>query len=346
MDKTKQKYRYEYVWIDANNNLRSKSRVLNNKYKLFSLPLWNFDGSSTGQAPGIDSEVYLKPIKIYNDPFSKRNKDDNVLDFLVLCETINDDMETPHNTNTRSQLRLLMLDENIIDNDPWFGFEMEFFMMNPETKLPLGFPDDGEPPKQGQFYCSNGATNCYGRKIIDEHYDSCLYAGVEIVGVNAEVACGQWEYQVFGNALNATDDAWMSRYILSRVAENNNVEISWHPKPVQGDCNGSGMHTNFSTHYMREEGGLHHILDAIPKLEAKHKEHLEVYGLDNDKRLTGEHETASMDTFSWGYADRGRSIRIGKLVKKEGKGYFEDRRPASSCDMYLVAHKLIDTICN
>ena len=254
-------------------------------------------------------------------------------------------MITPHETNTRHQLNHLLHDNNVDKQVPQFGFEMEFFMMNPDTDKPLGFPDSGEPPKQGQFYCSNGTTNCFGRTIIDEHYEACLYANVEIVGINAEVACGQWEYQIFGNALNSTDDAWMSRYILSRVAEKHNVNISWHPKPISGDCNGSGMHTNFSTLAMREKNGLQHILDAMPKLEAKHKEHLEVYGTNNDKRLTGEHETASIDKFSWGYADRGRSIRIGKLVEKESKGYFEDRRPASSCDMYLVAHKLIETIC-
>ena len=338
------KYRYEYVWIDADNNLRSKSRILNDLHiNINDLPLWNFDGSSTGQAPGIDSEVYLKPIKVYKDPFNNNN--DELVNFLVLCETIKADMQTPHETNTRHQLNHLLHDNNVHKQEPQVGFEMEFFMMNPNTGKPLGFPDNGEPPKQGQFYCSNGVQNCFGRKVMNEHYDACLYAGVEIVGVNAEVACGQWEYQVFGDAINACDDAWMSKYILSRVAEKHNVEISWHPKPIKGDCNGSGMHTNFSTLAMREKGGLQHILDAMPKLEAKHKEHLEVYGVDNDKRLTGEHETASMDKFSWGYADRGRSIRISKKVEKDGKGYFEDRRPASSCDMYLVAHKLIETVC-
>jgi len=339
------KFRYEYVWIDADNNLRSKSRILNDKHSNISdLPLWNFDGSSTGQAPGIDSEVYIKPVKIYKDPFNTDNK--IVSNYLVLCETINPDMITPHNSNSRNKLSKLIENINISNQEPWFGFEMEFFMINNKTGFPLGFPENGEPPKQGQFYCSNGSNNCFGRVVIEAHYDACLYAGVNIVGVNAEVACGQWEYQIFGDSLNSTDDAWMSKYILSRVAEKHNVDISWHPKPISGDCNGSGMHTNFSTISMRENGGLQNILNTLPKLESKHKEHLDVYGTDNDKRLTGEHETASINQFSWGYADRGRSIRIGKMVEKNGKGYFEDRRPASSCDMYLVAYKLIDTICS
>ena len=208
------KYRYDYVWIDCDNNLRSKSRVLssdNRKYLDNELPLWNFDGSSTGQAPGIDSEVYLKPVKVYHDSFNKNS--DILVNFLVLCETINADMKIPHDTNTRHLLNSLLSNNSIANQKPQVGFEMEFFMMNPDTKLPLGFPVNGKLPKQGQFYCSNGATNCYGRKIMDEHYDACLYAGIEIVGVNAEVACGQWEYQVFGDVLNACDDAWMSRYI-------------------------------------------------------------------------------------------------------------------------------------
>ena len=340
------KKRYEYVWIDADNNLRSKSRVLDlDEIFIEDLPIWNFDGSSTGQAPGIDSEVYLKPVKMYNDPFSVRNNNRKGQDFLVLCETFNDDLETAHITNTRNKLFNLTNDENVSSQKPWFGFELEFFMINRYTNLPLGFTSTHEIPKQGQFYCGNGANSSFGRNIMNEFYDNCLYSGVNIVGVNAEVACGQWEYQIFGDTLNATDDAWMSKYILNRVAENHDVLISWHPKPIEGDCNGSGMHTNFSTVKMREDGGLQEIIDTMPKLELKHREHLEVYGEDNDKRLTGEHETASIDTFSWGYGDRGRSVRIGKLTQKNGKGYFEDRRPASSSDVYEVAHRLIKTIC-
>ena len=340
------KFRYEYIWIDADNNLRSKSRVFNQKNSINSLPIWNFDGSSTGQAPGIDSEVYLNPVKIYVDPFSYRNndKEDNY-DFLVLCETINDDLKTPHSTNMRNQLYELSKLDNVITQIPWFGFELEFFMMNRYTNLPLGFNKEGGIPEQGKFYCGNGADSCFGRNIMNEFYDSCLKSGVNIVGINAEVACGQWEYQIFGDTLNATDDAWMSKYILNRVAEYNDVVISWHPKPIEGDCNGSGMHTNFSTVKMREDGGLEEIINTMPKLELSHKEHLEVYGKDNDKRLTGEHETASIDTFTWGYGDRGSSIRIGKMTQLEKKGYFEDRRPASSSDVYLVAHRLIKTIC-
>ena len=346
------KYRCEYVWIDADNNLRSKSRIIKSlligkQINVNDLPLWNFDGSSTGQADGANSEVYIKPVKVYKDPFNRKTDEIGIVDnILVMCETINDDMITPHETNTRSKLVKIMENPNVSEQEPWFGFEMEFFMIEKHTNLPLGFEDSENIPKQGKFYCSNGANNCYGRTIINKHYDYCLYSGVNIVGINAEVACGQWEYQIFGNALSSTDDAWMSKYILSRVAEEYNINISWHPKPVLGDCNGSGMHTNFSTFKMRDNNGLKHILDAMPLLEVKHKEHIEVYGKDNDKRLTGEHETASIDNFSWGYADRGRSIRIGKKVERDGKGYFEDRRPASSCDMYLVAHKLIETVCN
>lgn len=353
-------YRIEYVWIDADKNLRSKSRIINiidnekspdivNNIDL--IPIWNFDGSSTGQAPGINSEVYLRPVKVYNNPFIKTNVFYTNQgfwggDFLVLCETINDDLETSHESNTRTILCQTYNNENIISENPWFGFEMEFFMINPKSQRPLGFPETGlpVPPEQGKFYCGNGASNCFGRNIMNDFYDYCLIASINIVGINAEVACGQWEYQIFGDTMNATDDAWMSKYILNRVAENYNVDISWNPK-IYRDCNGSGMHTNFSTKSMRNENGLDEILKVMPKLEKYHHQHLENYG-NNDKRLTGEHETSSKDTFSWGFADRGRSIRIGKMTQKNKKGYLEDRRPASDCDMYLVANELLQTVFN
>ena len=328
----------EYVWIGGHEEMRSKSKTLNIKLskevQLDDIPIWNYDGSSTEQATGKHSEVYLVPRKLYKDPFRPGNN------YLVICDTWRSDFETPHPTNTRIASSKIF--EKAVDTDPWFGFEMEFFMIDKNTGRPLGFPNVGTP-KQGQFYCSVGSNNCYGREIIECHYRACLYAGINVSGINAEVACGQWEYQVFGKGIGAADDAWMTRYILSRICENYNVIASWDPKPISGDCNGSGMHTNYSTKAMREKGGLDEIIKAIGKLETKHTEHIAVYGEGNDKRLTGEHETASIDTFSWGYGDRGASIRVGYETKNNGKGYLEDRRPASSCDMYKVSSKIVET---
>lgn len=324
----------EYVWIDGLQNTRSKSRTIFEKnIQLHDIPIWNFDGSSTEQAVGRDSEVYIKPVKLYKDPFRGNNH------LMVLCDTRYAN-QIPHPTNTRI-IAQRMFDQTIRD-EPWFGFEMEFFMIDPKTNLPIGFKT-ADVPKAGPYYCGVGASKSYGRNIIEEHYKMCLDAGVTIVGINAEVACGQWEYQIFGKGIDACDDAWMSKYILARVCEKHNVIDSWHPKPILGDCNGSGMHTNFSTLKMRSTNGLTEIENAITLLSKKHKEHIAVYGPNNEKRLTGKHETCSMDEFRWGYGNRNVSIRINYETQINKKGYFEDRRVASSCDMYLVSAKILET---
>ena len=329
----------EYVWIDADGNTRSKCRTIKNENhrELFvnDLLIWNYDGSSTGQAIGSDSEVYIRPVKLYPDPF---RGDGN---YIALCDTWMSDMKTPHVTNYRFNSDLTL--RKVANKRPWFGFEMEFFMMDINTNLPLGFPMSGETPEQGRFYCSAGGGRAYGREIIERHYEYCLRAGINVTGINAEVACGQWEYQVMGEGIDVADDAWMTRYILARVCEEFNVYPDWDPKPIEGDCNGSGMHTNYSTIQMREAGGLKYILEAIEKLELKHKEHIDVYGAGNHKRLTGEHETAHIDKFSWGYGDRGASVRVGNETKLKKCGYLEDRRVASSCDMYQVVERMIKT---
>lgn len=334
----------EYVWVDAVGNTRSKTRTLtpDRVESVESLPKWNFDGSSTDQAPGDDSEVILKPQRIFRDPFRPRS--DGVDNVLVMCDTYTPSGE-PLESNARAVAEAQFAGHE--DQEVWFGMEQEFTLFNLDERTPLGWPQGGMPSRpQGPYYCSVGPENSFGRHITDAHYKACLYAGIEISGTNGEVMPGQQEYQVGPCVgIDAGDQLMMSRYILQRVCEDFQVYCTLHPKPiVEGDWNGAGMHTNVSTKEMREEGGIGAIRQAIYKLGAKHDEHIAVYGTGNELRLTGKFETASINDFCYGVANRGASIRIGRDTEAEGKGYFEDRRPASNCDPYVVSGKIMETI--
>lgn len=330
----------EYVWMDARGKLRSKARTLKSPPKSVSdLPNWNYDGSSTGQAPGEDSEVTIHPAAFYPDPFR------GAPHILVMTDTYTPQGE-PIPTNTRFECARAM--ESAKDLVPWFGLEQEYFMIDTKTGRPVGFPADGSDPEaQGPYYCGVGGSHLFGRDIVDAHYKACIYAGLKISGINAEVAPGQWEFQI-GPAVGIEmgDMLMMGRYLLERIAETVDIDINYDPKPIKGDWNGSGCHANFSTQAMREDGGYEKaIVPALEKLGLKHKEHIEAYGEGNSDRLTGAHETASIEVYRWGVADRGASCRVGNDTKEEGKGYFEDRRPAGNCDPYTVTRMLIQTCC-
>lgn len=326
----------EYIWLDGykpTQSLRSKTKIVKDfSGKLEDCPMWSFDGSSTEQAPGGSSDCLLKPVYIISDPQRKNG-------YLVMAEVLNAD-GTAHASNGRATI-----DDD--DNDFWFGFEQEYFLWDPSTNKPLGFPAGGYPGPQGPYYCSVGANNAFGRNIVEEHLDVCLEAGLNVEGINAEVAAGQWEFQVFAKgAQEAGDQIWLGRYLLERIGEKYGVAVNWHCKPLGAlDWNGSGMHANFSNSTLRK-GGSKEVFDKICEaFRPVVKEHIEVYGADNHLRLTGKHETASIHDFSYGVSDRGASIRIPVTVPVSGwKGYLEDRRPNSAADPYKVAARIIKTV--
>lgn len=329
-------YKFEYIWLDGYtpmSHIRSKTKVLElESYdgELEPIPEWSFDGSSTRQAEGGNSDCILKPVRIYPDP-------ERVSAFLVVCEVHNPD-GTPHVSNVRVTIE----DES---DDFWVGFEQEYIMMTNDRR-PIGFPEVGFPAPQGPYYCSVGNQFIAGRDIVEEHMDLCLQVGLGITGINAEVMFGQWEYQIFAKgAKKICDDLVVSRYLLFRTTEKYNVSVTLHPKPIKGDWNGSGMHTNFSYSYLRDVGGKDYIYAMLEGFRSNHAEHIAEYGADNAMRLTGAHETASVDEYSFGPSDRGCSIRIPiYTLAHDWKGYVEDRRPASNADPYRVVARIQKTL--
>ena len=329
------KIKLEYLWLDGyqpTQGLRSKTKVEeheNFKGTLEEIGNWSFDGSSTLQAEGGSSDCLLVPVAIYPDPA-------RVNGYLVMTEVMNAD-GSAHASNGRATID----DDN---DDFWFGFEQEYFIMDSETKLPIGFPHHGW---QGQYYCSVGGQNTFGRDLVEEHADLCIEAGLNFEGINQEVACGQWEFQLFAKgAKKAGDEIWVARYLLQRLTEGRGMYIEYHPKPLgDTDWNGSGMHANFSNTTLRTCGDKDVYAAICEAFRPVVDEHIAVYGAHNEERLTGKHETAAITDFSWGVSDRGASIRIPLIAVEKGyKGWLEDRRPSSNGDPYKIAARIIKTV--
>jgi glutamine synthetase len=331
------KFKLEYIWLDGYEptpNLRSKTKIAEfaSAPELEELPVWNFDGSSTRQAEGSSSDCLLQPVALFPDP-ARRNA------YLVMCEVLLPD-GTPHPSNSRAAIP--------DDPDTWFGFEQEYFLYR--GGAPLGFPAEGFPAPQGEYYTGVGFKNVgdVAREIVEQHLDLCLEAGIEVEGINAEVAKGQWEFQIFGKgSRRAADEVWIARYLLLRLCERYGVDVNFHPKPLgaETDWNGSGMHCNFSTRHMREVGGEDYFASLMEAFDDHKDHHIAVYGPDNHLRLTGLHETAAIDEFTFGVANRGASIRIPwSFVRNGHRGYLEDRRPNSLGDPYRIAGRILQTI--
>jgi glutamine synthetase len=362
------KVRLEYIYLDGytspirtggkdeapNANVRSKTKIVDRTSlqfhinpltgektlpRLESLPLWNSDGSSTKQAEGDSSDIVLKPVYVRRDPTRTES-------FLVLCEVYDKD-GNPHSSNTRAKFREVY--EKHKSREIRFGYEQEYVIWDYKRRNLIGWPEDGNPDPQGRYYCGVGSWNVAGRDMVEEHMDLCIDAGLDITGINAEVLLGQWEYQIGGpetDGLEVCDQLWISRWLLHRVSEKYGYVIDFEPKPKLGDWNGSGMHVNFSTIEMREEGGYEHIIKACDKLGKVPEKHINNYGTGNDQRLTGRHETASINEFKYGVSDRGASIRIPQGVYEKQRGYLEDRRPSSNADPYNIGRVMIETVCS
>jgi len=336
------KVKLEYVWLDGYKpepNLRSKVKIVDyesikNVVQVGKLPVWNFDGSSTNQADTGNSDRLLKPVRVYTRyGFPLENST-----VYVLCEVM-DSNGKPHESNMRAKL-------NEEEEGLWFGFEQEYFIREEINGNILGHKRN-ILKGQGEYYCGVG-HNVVGRDFVEEHLNMCLEYGIDITGTNAEVALGQWEYQVFSKGkLKGGDDLWMSRYFLYKISEKYNYHIDLHPKPLtHGEWNGSGLHTNFSNDKMRNEGGYEYFLSIFNSFASRHEEHIKAYGSNNHLRLTGGFETQAIDKFSWGVSDRGASIRVPQDTAKNWKGYVEDRRPGSNADPYKIfreVSKSLDT---
>ena len=331
----------EYVWIGGDGELRSKTRILDaagmylpdTSLNTEMIPMWNYDGSSTKQAIADgNTEVILQPCSVFYDPFRKGEKSDCR---IVLCDTY-DTLGQPLPTNSRHNAAKIFNEK--LGEVPWFGLEQEYFLVfNAADKAAAA------PVPSGLHYCGRGSK--LERTIVEKHLTSCLYAGLAISGINAEVSEDQWEFQVGPCVgINAADQLIVARYILERVVEMYNVDVTYYPKPST-NINGSGCHVNFSTQAMRDFGGIRVIDSCMAKLGKKHAEHIQVYGQHNELRLTGKHETSDISKFSYGVGTRNTSIRIPTQTFRDGRGYFEDRRPAANIDPYKATSIVFETCC-
>ena len=344
--KRPERHKLEYIWLDGNDTKRIRSKV---RYSMLaptanvlpSIPEWSFDGSSTNQADTENSDCVLKPVKVFPNPMESRN----LPTYYVLCEVMNPD-GTPHESNTRAKLKDAILKSDV-EQHMFVGIEQEYIITDPRTNKPLGWDkyDGDTPPPQGKYYCGVGAETNVSRNLAEAHANMCIQSGISIDGFHPEVMLSQWEYQTgVGTPLDISDNLWMSRFLLQRVGERMDVSVSYDPKPVDGDWNGSGAHINFSNRGTREDEELGYINILCMNLQESHSEAIAAYGIGNHKRLTGNHETSSVEKFSFGEGDRSASIRIPVSTANNGRGHIEDRRPSANMDPYEALTYLVSSI--
>tara|TARA_Y100001938_G_C8098994_1_gene440206 strand:- start:5313 stop:6416 length:1104 start_codon:yes stop_codon:yes gene_type:complete len=340
----------EYIWLDGYDvsNLRSRTRYIkqsgnDRNLELSDLPEWSHDGSSTNQAEVSNSDMILKPVKLY---ISKSEPTRG----YALCEVYNTKGK-PHISNSRVDLAKLMDSDKNFSNLT-FGIEQEYVFIEPKQSQPWQWPtrwDDEEkmektffPGPQGRYYCGTG-NFVRGRNVVREHARRCHDIGLELTGTNAEVMLSQWEYQLGPqNPLDLADDMWMARYLYEQIAEEKGFAVEYFPKLFRDndDWAGTGCHINFSTPTLREGGdNKRYIDDLLVGISEDHKKHIKVYGAGNEFRLNGKNETSHIDSFEWGDGDRTVAMRI-----PHGANYIEDRRPGGNINPYEAFTALAESI--
>ena len=159
----------EYIWLDSEDELRSKTRILTTKVlEVNELPIWNYDGSSTGQSTLSDSEVYIKPKVIFLDPLRKNNN------ILVLCDTYNSDTITPHKDNKRILADAIFKRNTSLRSEfakPVFGLEQEYYLIDPSNKHFY------ELKNNKKHYCGINNNSVF-REIVEKHLEACIYANI------------------------------------------------------------------------------------------------------------------------------------------------------------------------
>lgn len=336
----------EYFWVTAKNDAVSKTKIVDFPTKPTvpsDFPAFYADASSVFGVPFADLGLYdpatnadckLHPVRMAPFPFRSGYPGGS---YLVLCEVLNHQDDTPHPTNTRAALRAVM--KEVAAQEPWIGIEQEYRLWAVEKG------DAGDT--------LNELTTGQGQRFVDEHMLACVQAGIPFVGSNREALTDCWEFQVGGpgvDPLMAADQLWMARWLLYRVAETSGLAVDLDPAPAVGFWNGLSTHTNFSTKAMRTpKGGYAHIIAACEALKGAVDKHLAVYGEPEFSRRVAEHRPVSVPCrfteFSYGVADRLASVRIPGHVAVRGHGYIEDRRPCVDADPYEVAKALLETIC-
>jgi glutamine synthetase len=311
--------KYVYIWTDAAGQFRSKVRWMEGE------PTdWSYDGSSTGQATMESSEVVLKPVMVY---MPKAGSD---LYNYVLCAlrshaggTVVGDVFEPLSAEKRAVLK-----------DVRVAFEQEFFVFDGVQPYKMG---DWTHVEQGPFYCSVGvAGNGFIEPLVREVFERAVTIGIGATGYNLEVAPAQGEIQVDGPAFKAACDLVMLRYLLWDTLGRHGLQPNFEPKPLGPHRNGSGLHTNISTDKTMSSGGFDIVKRLMSDLSDAHVAWMPLLGEGNAARLTGLHETSTMDSFSWAVGSRGSSVRIPYSTARDGFGYFEDRRPAANANPFQI----------